>query len=182
MPTVPNGNYVFMGWSIDGISIIDISSYALIQNTIFIAVIDETPLVSFIVNNLEFSSYFSYFGANIILPDFELFYWEMLDESYEFLGWSADGINIDISIYAIIANTVDYTIIHEVTFIAVFDSITTTWEGTSPPQRLNTTTYPIIDLDGLIQIPVLCNAIEITVYNLDIVVVLEYGLETNFEV
>lgn len=83
-----NDYKVFKGWSVDGTTLVDISNYAIIEDTKFIAVIDYYYLATFKVNN-------SIHNTQKLLVD------SYIEEpmipsvvGYDFDGWTIDGVNI----------------------------------------------------------------------------------------
>lgn len=101
VPEIPvKEGYQFIGWSLDGVSIIDLSSYSITTDTTFIPVYTDLFNVTFvyddkIISNQTIKS--GYVASNV----------EVESTDYMvFNGWSVNGIIVDVSTYNIVSNTV----------------------------------------------------------------------------
>jgi len=94
----------FLGWYIDDL-LIDVSTYPITQDTIFIAKFETAHDVIFNVDGVEAAEFV--FNGEFASQE------SPTKVGYNFIGWSIDGVNvIDISTYQITENT---------TFIAIFE-------------------------------------------------------------
>lgn len=100
---------VFAGWTVNG-ELVDVSTYTITRDTIFIAKIDYKYLVTFTANNETFATELVLNGTSANIPT------EAPTKSQQiFKGWSIDGVNvIDVSTVAIN---------NETTFVAVFGNL-----------------------------------------------------------
>lgn len=111
-PAVPanpvKAHYDFIGWSVDGTNIVNVSNYTVTENVTFTAVFRiQTFTVTFKNGNLTLSTQQIDYGDYATAPA------SPTKDGYTFLGWSVDGENtVEISGYAITEN---------VTFTAVFE-------------------------------------------------------------
>lgn len=100
-------NYTFAGWSVDGTNTVDVGSYAITENTTFIAVFNINKYtVAFKDGETELSSQEVEHGKFASVPE------TPIKDGYTFVGWSVDGTTV-IAVES-------YTIIKDTTFIAVF--------------------------------------------------------------
>ena len=107
---VKNG-YKFMGWSFDGVNVIEnINSYKITHDTVFIAVFEEIFTVNFIVEDENYSTQSIVKFDSPTLPE------EPVKTNYKFLGWSIDGVNI-------ISDIENYEIFKDTTFTAIFEEV-----------------------------------------------------------
>lgn len=127
-PTVPTNptktDYVFVGWSIDGTTTVDVSKYMIIENTTFTAVwrLDDFT-VTFKVGNTTYNTQKVANNAKPVYPAIPT------KSGYAFHGWSVDGTNVvDESTYKITGATTLIAIFAEP--YGVFNSegqLTKTW-------------------------------------------------------
>lgn len=101
-PTVPSNptktNYVFVGWSVDGINTVDVSKYMIVGNTTFTAIfrVDKFT-VTFKNGNTTVSTQEVTNGSYATTPTFD---------SETFKGWTVNGTDIvNIATYKITGNT-----------------------------------------------------------------------------
>ncbi len=100
VPNTPTKDkYLFVGWSIDGTNVVNVSNYAITQNTTFVALFKLNELTVTFKNGDEVISTQKVLnGEKASKPDFD---------TKTFLGWTIDGTNvIDLSSYSITENTV----------------------------------------------------------------------------
>lgn len=113
LPANPTrANCEFLGWSKDGISIIEnIDSSPVTENVTYIALFTNIYKVTFMVDNVEYETQSIEDGGCPTLPS------GPQKDGYKFLGWSIDNSNIinDISTYKITKN---------ITFFAIFERFT----------------------------------------------------------
>ena len=107
-------HYSFLGWSLDGENVIDLTSYSFTRDTNLIAVFEIiTYSVNFVVDG-------EIYHSQILSYDEEISVTNPFKINYEFIGWSLDGENVvDISTFELNSN---------VTFIAIFEEYD--WNGT----------------------------------------------------
>ena len=108
-----NNGDVLNGWRVNG-NLVDVGSYVINSDTVFVADITHKHKVLFLVDDIEYSVQYVENGgiSNFITP---------AKSGYIFVGWSIDGINIiDVETFAINRDT---------TFVAMFDKV---FDSTSP--------------------------------------------------
>jgi uncharacterized repeat protein (TIGR02543 family) len=104
-------NYkVFNGWTVDGITIINVNTYAVTQNTTFIASISYYQLVSFVADGSTVKSGYVLRGSYATAPT------NPTKTNYEFAGWTINGTTV--------VNVANTSITTDTTFTAKF-AITT---------------------------------------------------------
>ena len=121
-PTVPSNptkaNHIFVGWSLDGTSPIDVSNYIVTENVTFTAIFRiQTYTVTFKNDGETLSTQTIEHGKYASKPS------DPTKTNYVFVGWSIDGTNtVNVSSYAITQN---------VTFTAIFriDKLTVTFKN-----------------------------------------------------
>lgn len=107
---VKNG-YKFMGWSFDGVNVIEnIESYKITHDTTFVAVFEEIFTVNFVVEDENYST------QSIVKFGYPTEPEEPVKTNYRFLGWSDDGVNI-------VSNIENYEILKDTTFTAIFEEV-----------------------------------------------------------
>lgn len=101
-------NYIFKGWSINGIDVIDVSSFEITGNTTFVALFEKVYKLTFMSNGAQHATLdYSEMNKDINVSDPTLKY-------YNFIGWSINGTDIvDVASYKIVEDTI---------FVAVFDT------------------------------------------------------------
>lgn len=100
---------VFNGWKTDN-NIVDVNSYKIVKDTIFVADITYKFDVIFIVDDAEYNSQivaYNYYPSIPVNP---------VKDGYFFDGWTINGIDV--------INVANYQIIESTTFIAKFSEIT----------------------------------------------------------
>ncbi len=109
---VENTNYkVFNGWKVNG-SLVDIESYKVNADTVFVADITYKYDVVFMVDNEEYDSQI------IIENGYATFPANPIKDGYEFDGWSLNGVDV-------VENITTIPITQNVTYKAVFTKIHT---------------------------------------------------------
>ena len=103
-PTIPE-YATFNGWKVNGVSV-DLSTYTLSCNTTFVADIDYTLSIEFLVDDEVYNSQEILNVDEFVLPD------DPIKNGFKFLGWSINGeiINFD---------TYEFT--KDVSFVALFE-------------------------------------------------------------
>ncbi len=132
--------YVFNGWMVDE-TIVDVSSYAITQNTVFVASLTQRYDVYFMVDGTLYNSQIVTEGSYPSNPG------TPTKTNYTFAGWSIDGTNI--------VSATSYKITGVTTFNAMFaltqytltinDYSGTTQTVTQLPNTTYTLTPPTID-------------------------------------
>ena len=113
-PTSPTKTgYSFDGWTVDGVNIVDVSSYTITANTTFTAVFTKMYTVTFVYEDETISTQSiknGYYAENVTVEN----------TTYKvFNGWLVNGTTVDIATYKISADTVfvaDVTYKYNVTF------------------------------------------------------------------
>lgn len=101
-------NYIFKGWSINGIDVVDVASYEITGNTTFVALFEKVYKLTFMSNGVQHATLdYSEMNKNINVSDPTLKY-------YNFIGWSINGTDI--------IDVASYKIVEDTTFVAVFDT------------------------------------------------------------
>lgn len=100
-PAVPlKDGYVFAGWSIDGVTTINISSYRVTANVEFVALFNLLPTATFVVDGEVYDSYITNTSYMLEAPV------EPSMNTGTFYYWTTDGENmIDFSTYTMMENT-----------------------------------------------------------------------------
>lgn len=111
LPTAPTKtDYIFVGWTLDGVNVVNIDTYAITEHTTFIAKFEKQSfVVQFTVDGSIHNSQTIEKGGYAELPA------EPQKEDYQFVGWSLNGNQtVDVERYAITERT---------SFIAVFKTL-----------------------------------------------------------
>jgi len=112
---------IFNGWLSNGTTV-DINTYKISADTVFVADIIYKKLVTFMVDNETFASEYVVVNNYVINPSIPS------KNGYSFMGWSIDGENvIDLSSVLITDST---------TFVAIFESNVVTYVGSDFDTRL----------------------------------------------
>lgn len=132
-PTAPTKTkYVFKGWSV-GSNIINVSTYKITQNTIFIAVFNELFTVQYMANDEFVDSQAVEFGYCSAGCDDHPTVADKL-----FVGWSLDGYNV--------VDCSSYVITQDTTFIGVYGhKWAGVWSGNCTTDSTKTLTIKISD-------------------------------------
>lgn len=79
----------FLGWSLDGINVIETTTYPITANTTFYAVFEEIKCtITFMVDDTVFNQQIVGYGQGITTPT------NPTKTNYNFLGWSTDKTNV----------------------------------------------------------------------------------------
>lgn len=117
--TVEDTTYkIFNGWTVNG-TLVDITTYKIVADTVFVADITYKYDVKFMVDETEYNSQIVTAGSYPTLPI------KPTKEGYTFKGWSIDGSNI-------IENVETMAVNNNVTYIAVFKQsgwVEKNWNG-----------------------------------------------------
>lgn len=110
--TLPNNptkeNYTFLGWSIDGVNVIDnLESFTVTYDVTFYALYQKYNTVTFMMGNSVVDAQFVSENAYAIIPEEP-----SKDKGYTFLGWSLDNVNIvnDIENIPVTSDTIYYAV------------------------------------------------------------------------
>lgn len=100
VPSAPTySNQQFAGWSIDGINIVDVSSYKIESDTVFLAVFISSHTVNFMYEDTLLETQQVENGSLAVSP-------VVNDTEYKiFNGWTLDGEFVDLNYYEITENT-----------------------------------------------------------------------------
>ena len=113
-PTTPiKDGYSFDGWTVDGVNLVDVSTYTITANTTFTAVFTKMYTVTFVYEDETISTQSiknGYYAENVTVEN----------TAYKvFNGWLVNGNTVDIATYKISADTVfvaDIIYKYDVTF------------------------------------------------------------------
>lgn len=100
----------FKGWSLDGVSIVDVNNYLISQDTAFIAIITKSFDATFMNGATVHNAQIIENGKYAAIPA------APTKSGYEFLGWAVDGVTV---------NPATYQITEHTTFTAVFNTLHT---------------------------------------------------------
>lgn len=79
----------FLGWSLDGVNVIETTTYPITANTTFYAVFEEIKCtITFMVDDTVFNQQIVGYGQGITTPT------NPTKTNYNFLGWSTDKTNV----------------------------------------------------------------------------------------
>lgn len=101
----------FNYWMVNDEKVI-LSEYPLNANTTFVANIDKSFDVKFLVDDSEYNAQIVIEGETLTLPS------APTKENYTFLGWSTDGVNV-------IDNLESFNVTYNITFYALFQKYNT---------------------------------------------------------
>lgn len=107
--------YVFEGWTIDGVNIVDVSAYVISSNTTFIAKYKQLHSVQFLDGETVISS------QTITNGDFASNISRESTAYKIFNGWTVNDVIVDVATYPITSDTTfiaSYTYKYDVTFLA----------------------------------------------------------------
>ncbi len=115
MPTTPlKTGYTFLGWSIDGANVVDISTITIESDTTFTAVFNKQFTVQFVSEDTTISTQSIDNGAYATAPSVE-------NTTYKvFNGWKVNGTLVDVASYRITSDLIfiaDYTYKYDVSFM-----------------------------------------------------------------
>lgn len=88
----------FLGWSTDGTTVIDLSTYPIMKNTTFFAVLDLRQEIKFVVEGRDYAIYMLELNSKITppkTPSCSLF-WDN-DYEYDFDYWEYDGRKVKVN-------------------------------------------------------------------------------------
>lgn len=100
-PTIPlKDGYVFAGWSIDGISAVNISTIRVTSNISFVALFNLLPTATFVVDGEVFDSYITDTSYMLATPN------DPSMQTGTFYYWTTDGENmVDFSTFTMMEDT-----------------------------------------------------------------------------
>lgn len=101
-------DYTFIGWSIDGETIIDFTNYVVSEDKTFVALFTRSYPVTFMVDGEVYNTQQVIRGGTVIAPA------SPTKENYTFRGWSLDNSTV--------VNLSSHTVQHSETFVALFVS------------------------------------------------------------
>ena len=102
--------HTFKGWSLDGVNVIETSTYPISSNTCFYAVFEEIKCtITFMVDDTVFNQQIVGYGQGITTPT------NPTKTNYKFLGWSIDNTNIAQLSPAYLENTTYYALFEKAT-------------------------------------------------------------------
>ena len=79
----------FLGWSLDGVNVVETTTYSITANTTFYAVFEEIKCtITFMVDDTVFNQQIVGYGQGITTPT------NPTKTNYNFLGWSTDKTNV----------------------------------------------------------------------------------------
>ena len=124
---VENTNYkVFNGWKVNG-ALVDVSTYKILADTVFVADITYKFNVVFTVEGNEYDSQIVVENGFATLPD------NPTKDGYDFIGWSLNGVEI---VENISSTAVSENIIYQAVFISnTWETVT--WSGDFPYPDIN---------------------------------------------
>lgn len=100
----------FLGWSLDGVNVVETTTYPITANTTFYAVFEEIKCtITFMVDDTVFNQQIVGYGQGITTPT------NPTKTNYKFLGWSTDKTNVAQISPAFLENT---------TYFALFEKAT----------------------------------------------------------
>lgn len=100
----------FLGWSLDGVNVVETTTYPITANTTFYAVFEEIKCtITFMVDDTVFDQQIVGYGQGITTPT------NPTKTNYNFLGWSTDKTNVAQISPAFLENT---------TYFALFEKAT----------------------------------------------------------
>ena len=114
-PAVPSKvGYEFVGWSVNGSTLIDLDSYSITRNTTFIALFTKVHTVSFEIDGDVISQ------QSVKHNDFVNSVNTNISDYIQFNYWTLNGVRVDITNYPITEDVVfiaDFTRKYDVTFM-----------------------------------------------------------------
>lgn len=108
VPTAPiKTGYTFSGWTINGVDLVNVATYSVVANTVFIAVFNiNTYTVTFVADDVTVGTQTVNYNGHVSVPT------APTKPSHDFDGWTINGVDVlDLLTYSITQNT---------TFIAKF--------------------------------------------------------------
>ena len=179
-PSNPSkSGYEFDGWSLDGSTVIDVSSYAITKNTIFYAVFTKLHTVQFDDGTQIIDTQTVRNGEHAEDVEIE-------DTTYKvFNGWTVGGSIVDVDSYAISSDTIftaSYTYKYDVTFMSdssEYDTqIVTSGNYATEPEQPTKTGYTFLgwsingsDIILVSSTPITANTTYIAVWQINSYVV-----------
>lgn len=96
--TIPNpvmqNNQTFLGWTVNGTDLVDLTTYQITKDTVFNAVIDNVITIKFMVDGQQYSVKEIQINSVVEVPT------APHKDKLKFLGWSLDGeTTVDLSNY-----------------------------------------------------------------------------------
>lgn len=102
-------NVKFIGWTLDGSTLVDLSNFTVNENVTFVAKLSKSYFVNFMVDGEVFSTQKVAESGSCSIPS------ETPDKfGYTFAGWSLDGVNV-------LSSIEQEVVLGDVNYIAVFD-------------------------------------------------------------
>lgn len=100
----------FLGWSLDGVNVVETTTYPITANTTFYAVFEEIKCtITFMVDDTVFNQQVVKYGEGITTPS------KPSKTNYNFLGWSTDKTNVAQISQAILEDTTYYALFEKAT-------------------------------------------------------------------
>lgn len=100
----------FLGWSLDGVNVVETTTYPITANTTFYAVFEEIKCtITFMVDDTVFNQQVVKYGEGITTPS------KPSKTNYNFLGWSTDKTNVAQISQAFLEDTTYYALFEKAT-------------------------------------------------------------------
>lgn len=100
----------FLGWSLDGVNVVETTTYPITANTTFYAVFEEIKCtITFMVDDTVFNQQIVGYGQGITTPT------NPTKTNYNFLGWSTDKTNVA---------QISPAFLENITYFALFEKAT----------------------------------------------------------
>ena len=113
----------FLGWSLDGVNVIETTTYPITANTTFYAVFEEIKCtITFMVDDTVFNQQIVGYGQGITTPT------NPTKTNYNFLGWSTDKTNVAQISPAFLENTTYFALFEKAT-LRVYQTNHKTFNG-----------------------------------------------------
>ena len=100
----------FLGWSLDGVNVVETTTYPITANTTFYAVFEEIKCtITFMVDDTVFNQQVVKYGEGITIPS------KPTKTNYNFIGWSTDKTNVAQISQAFLEDTTYYALFEKAT-------------------------------------------------------------------
>lgn len=100
----------FLGWSLDGVNVVETTTYPITANTTFYAVFEEIKCtITFMVDDTVFNQQVVKYGEGITTPS------KPTKTNYNFIGWSTDKTNVAQISQAFLEDTTYYALFEKAT-------------------------------------------------------------------